>query len=131
MIWCDGLGTAMSCYPKMYHVWLTKHVSDFCGNNVQLYYWSKGTHSPKCKCCGIMDKYTMHICRCLDPGRNEMFSILVGELTSWIIESLGEHSVASTVEMYLLARGEAKMSSCVHGANVGLVTLSVQTNRLG
>jgi hypothetical protein len=131
LVWWDGLGTAMSCYPKMYCVWLTKHVSDFCGNNVQLYYWSKGTHSPKCKCCGIMDKYTMHICRCLDPGRNEMFRISVGELTSWLIETLGKHSVASTVEMYLLARGEAKMSSCVHGANVGLVTLSVQTDRLG
>jgi hypothetical protein len=129
--WWDGLGTAMSRYPKMHRVRLTKHVSDFCGNNVQLYYWSKGTHSPKCKCCGIKDKYTMHICRCLDPGRNEMFWILVGELISWLIETLGKHSVASMVEMYLLARGEAKMSSCVHGANVDLVTLSVQTDRLG
>jgi hypothetical protein len=121
----------MSRYPKMYCVWLTIHVSDFCGNNVQLYYWNKGTHSPKCKCCRIMDKYTMHICRCLDPWHDEMFQILVGELTSWLIETLGKHSVASTVEMHLLARGEAKMSSCVHGANVNLVTLSVQTNRLG
>ena len=52
----------MTCYPKMYRVWLTKHVSDFCGNNVQLYYWSKGTHSPKCEFCGMEDEYTMHIC---------------------------------------------------------------------
>jgi hypothetical protein len=73
----------------------------------------------------------MHICRCLDPGRNEMFWILVGELTSWLIETLGKHSVASMVKMYLLARGEAKMSSCVHGANANLVTLSVQSVRLG
>jgi hypothetical protein len=131
LVWWDGLGTAMSRYPKMYRVWLTKHVSDFCGNNVQLYYWSKGTHSPKCKCCGIMDEYTINICRCFDPGHNEMFRILVGELTSWLIETLGKHSIALMVEMYLLARGEAKMSSCVHGANAGLVTLSVQINRLG
>ncbi len=73
----------------------------------------------------------MHISRCLDPGCDEMFGILVGELTSWLIETLGKHSVALTVEMYLLARAEAKMSSCVHGANFNLVTLSVQTNRLG
>jgi hypothetical protein len=73
----------------------------------------------------------MHICSCLDPGHNEMFRILVGELTSWLIETLGKHSIALTVEMYLLARGEAKMSSCVHGSNVDLVTLSVQTNHLG
>ncbi len=131
LVWWDGLSTAMSCYPKMYCVWLTKHVSDFCRNNVQLYYWSKGTHSPKCECYGIMDKYTMHICRCLDLGCNEMFWILVGELTSWLIETLGKHSIALTVEMYLLARGEAKISSRVHDANVGLVILSVQTDRLG
>jgi hypothetical protein len=62
LVWWDGLGAAMTCYPKMYRVWLTKHVSDFCGNNVQLYYWSKGTHSPKCEFCGMEDEYTMHIC---------------------------------------------------------------------
>jgi hypothetical protein len=130
LVWWDGLSTVISHYPKMYRVWLTKHVSDFCGNNVQFYYWSKGTHSPKCECCGIKDKYTIHICRCLDPGHNEMFQILVGELISWLIETLGKHSVALIVEMYLLARGEAKMSCCDHGANFNLVTLSVQTNCL-
>ena len=48
LVWWDGLCATMSSYPKMYCVWLTKHASDFCGNNVQLYYWSKGTHSLKC-----------------------------------------------------------------------------------
>ena len=62
LIWCDGLGAAMARYPKMYRVWLTKHVSEFCGNNVQLYYWSKGKVSPKCKSCGRDDEYNMHIC---------------------------------------------------------------------
>jgi hypothetical protein len=75
-----------------------------------------------------MGKYTMHICRCLDLGHNEMFQFLVGELTTWLIETLGKHSIASTVKIYLLARSKTKLSSCVHGANVGLVTLSVQTN---
>ena len=40
----------------MHWVWLTKHVSDFCGNNVQLYHWSKGTHSPKCE---LKDRLTI------------------------------------------------------------------------
>jgi hypothetical protein len=73
----------------------------------------------------------MHICRCLDPGHDKMFQILVGEPTSSLIETLGKHSIASTGEMYLLARGKATMSICVHGANVDLFTLSVQSNRLG
>jgi hypothetical protein len=38
---------------KMYRVWLTKHVSIFCGNNVQLYYRSKGLQSPQCKFFGV------------------------------------------------------------------------------
>jgi hypothetical protein len=121
----------MFCHPKMYHVLLTKHVWDFSGNNVQLYYWSNGTHSPKCKCCGVEDKYTMHICWCLDLGHDELFHILVGDLTSWLIETLSERSVALTVGIYLLARSKAKMSSCVHGANLDLVTLSVLTDCLG
>ncbi len=62
LVWWEGLGTAMARYPKMYRVWLTKHVSGFCGNNVQQYYWSKGTHSPKCKFCGVEDEYSTHIC---------------------------------------------------------------------
>jgi hypothetical protein len=58
LVWWDGVGAASALYPKMYRVWLTKHVSDFCRNNVQLYYWSKGTHSPKCKFCESIDEYT-------------------------------------------------------------------------
>jgi hypothetical protein len=42
-------------YPKIYRVWITKHVSDFCGNNVQLYYRSNGNSSPKCESCGVED----------------------------------------------------------------------------
>jgi hypothetical protein len=38
LVWWDGLDSAMAGYPKMYRVWLTKHVSEFCGSNVQLYY---------------------------------------------------------------------------------------------
>jgi hypothetical protein len=112
----------MSSYPKMYHVWLTKHVSDFCGNNVQLYYWNKGTHPLRCDFCAVEDEYTMHICQCRDPGRDVMFRISVSELCSWVNETLGNTNIASTIEMYLLARGTVTMSSCVHGNNADLLT---------
>jgi hypothetical protein len=38
LMWWEGLGAAISRYPKMYSVWLTKHVSNFCRTNVQLYH---------------------------------------------------------------------------------------------
>ena len=36
LVWWDEVGAASALYPKMYQVWLTKHVSNFCRNNVQL-----------------------------------------------------------------------------------------------
>ena len=131
LVWWTGLGFAMMRYPKMYRVWMTKHVSEFCGTNVQLYYWSKGTISPKCEFCGTEDEYTMHICRCKEPGRDSMFRLSVKEIYSWLIETLGEHSVATTVEMYLLARGEDNMVDCVYGNDDNLVKAAEISDRLG
>ncbi len=34
LVWWEGLGAAMARYPKMYRVWLTKHMSGLCGNNL-------------------------------------------------------------------------------------------------
>jgi hypothetical protein len=106
LVWWEGLGATMSSYPKMYWVWLTKHVSDFCGNKVQQYYWSNWVHSPKYESCGTHNEYTMHICCCKDPGHNGLFHITVRELYTWMVETLGDHAVASRVEAYLLARGK-------------------------
>jgi hypothetical protein len=131
LVWWDRLCATMSSYPKMYRVWLTKHVSDFCGNNVQLYYWSKGTHSPRCNFCTVEDKYTMHICQCRDPGHDPTFRISVSELCSLVIETLGNTDVASTIEMYLLARGTVTMSSCLHGNNTDLLTTTSVSDLLG
>ncbi len=82
LVWWDGVRRAMNRFPKMYRVWLMKHVSEFCSSNVQMYYWSKGTQSPKCEFCLTADKYTMHICRCWDPGHSLMFQVSVNELTA-------------------------------------------------
>jgi hypothetical protein len=31
LVWWDEVGAASTLFPKMYQVWLTKHVSNFCG----------------------------------------------------------------------------------------------------
>jgi hypothetical protein len=131
IVWCDSLGSVMSSYPKMFWVWLTKHVSDFCGTNVQLYYCSKGEKSSKCKLCGTKDEHTIHICRCRDPGRKKMFQLSVGEVRTWLGDSLREGTVAATVELYLLARGEVMMASCVHRTDPDLILVATLSNHLG
>ena len=40
-VWWDGMETLMKSYPKMYRVWLTKHVLGFCGTNKLMLYWKK------------------------------------------------------------------------------------------
>ena len=131
LVWWDGLADAMARYPKMYRVWLTKHVSGFCGNNVQQYYWSRGDHSPKCEFCGTEDEYNSHICRCDDPGRDSMFRISVNEIIGWMVKTLGENSIASTVEGYLLNRGRVPMESCQHGTDNSLLRVCRESDRLG
>ncbi len=131
LVWWEGLGATMPSYPKMYRVWLTKHVSDFCGNNVQQYYWSNGAHLPKCESCMTHKEYIMHICLCKDPGCNGLFHITVGELYTWMVETLGNRAVASTIEAYLLARGETAMLSLMHSKSVDMSVICKQSNRLG
>ena len=114
----------------MYRVWLTKHISKFCRNNVQLYHWSKGKHSPKCKFCETADEYTSHICRFRDPGRDKMIHISLKGLSSWLIETLGEHSVAATIKTYLLSQGEVLMADCIHGTSQDLIEAAAEMDRL-
>ena len=73
----------------------------------------------------------MHICRCLDPGRDAMFRFTVAELCSWITETLGDMSVGATGETYLLACGRSRMSDCVHGNSTDLVLVASLSDRLG
>jgi hypothetical protein len=131
LVWWDGLGATMSGYPKMYRVWLTKHISKFYGSKVQQFYWSKGLHSPKCDSCGVQDKYTMHICRCKDLGCDQLFHSTINELHSWIESTLGNHVVATTIGAYLHTRGERTMRSLIDDTCADMITVLEHSNRLG
>ena len=121
----------MSGYPKMYRVRLTKHVSKFYGSNVQQFYWSKGLHSPKCDSCGVQDEYTMHICRCKDPGHDQLFHLMINELHSWIESTLGNRVVAMTIGAYLCARREMTMQSLLDDTCADMILVSEHSDRLG
>ena len=84
-----------------------------------------------CKFCGAEDEYTMHICRCQDHGRTSMFHTSVKELTTWLILTLGEHCVATTIKQYLMSHEEMRMVDCVNGTNQDLRTVAAASDRLG
>jgi hypothetical protein len=110
--------------------WLSKHVSDCCGTNVQLFYRSGGHHFPKCDFCGD-DEYSSHICQCRDPGRDNMYRISAKELVLWVEATLGQRLVASTIKVYLTSHGEVPMSDCLHGSCPHLAMAAAATDRLG
>ena len=61
LVWWEGIKAVIENYQGMYQVWITKHVLEFCGTNVQMYYRHKGAQNPKCGCCNIEDEHTTHI----------------------------------------------------------------------
>jgi hypothetical protein len=73
----------------------------------------------------------MQIRHCKDPGRNGLLHITVRELYTWMVETLGDHAVASMVEAYLLARGDTAMLSLMHGTSIDVSVVCKQSNRLG
>jgi hypothetical protein len=60
-----------------------------------------------------------------------MFSILVSEVHTWLVATLGENTIASTVEEYLLGRGRVTMESCLYGINDNMSVVSMMSNRQG
>lgn len=67
LICWDAVSEAMSTYPRMFRVWVTKMVSHFCGSNRQLSRF-KEVVDDSCPCCGMADKSAKHITRCLNEG---------------------------------------------------------------
>ena len=68
---------------------------------------------------------------CKDPGCDSMFSILVSEVHTWLVATLGENTIASMVEEYLLGRGRVTMESCLYGTNDDMSVVSMMSDRLG
>jgi hypothetical protein len=60
-----------------------------------------------------------------------MFRILVSKVHTWLVATLGENTIASTVEEYLLGRGRVTMESCLYGTNDNMSVVSTMSNRLG
>jgi hypothetical protein len=60
-----------------------------------------------------------------------MFRILVRKVHTWLVATLGENTIASMVEEYLLGRGRVTMESCLYGTNDDMSVVSMMSDRLG
>jgi hypothetical protein len=103
----------LKSFPEMFRVFVTKHVSHFCGTNKQLSRIDDGTTKNVCPSCGCPDKTPSHITKCLDPGRLQMFTRSVDQLTTWLQDQNTREELTVMIRQYLLGRGKTLMTSLV------------------
>ena len=105
LIWWDGMEQLMRAYPKMYRVWLTKHVSGCCGTNKQMSYWKRDWSALCPSCCAVVES-AQHITRYRDKGRRKILRHSVKEIVDWMEETTNNSEMTYALSCYLISLGE-------------------------
>jgi hypothetical protein len=108
LICWDAVSEAMSIYPRMFRVIVTKMVSHFCGSNLQLFRYGE-SESHSCPSCGMPEESSSHIMRCMDPGRLQMFDESAELLLDWLQDTHMDSDLIRCIDAYLQSRGETPM----------------------
>jgi hypothetical protein len=78
-VYWESMERVMKSFPKIFHVWVTKHVSHFQGINWQLSHKEKSVLIV-CPSCNCHDESTSHITWCRDPGWTRILKDSVEQL---------------------------------------------------
>ena len=105
----DNVDRTITSLPKMLQVWITKHVSGFCGTNTHLSLINPA-QTNRCQCCGSAAETTKHITRCPNPGRVKMFDDTVTTLINWMDSKHGYPPLTHSIHTYLRFRGRRSMT---------------------
>jgi hypothetical protein len=112
LIFWKGVERAMKKFPKMFRTWITKHVSHFCGTNLQLSRFDYG-HSNECPSCGDKNESSKHINRCTESGRTDMFHHSIRDLQAWMEAHHTDDELSTIIVKYLTGRGNKSMTECL------------------
>lgn len=129
LVWWEGVGATSQHAPKLFRNWVTKHISESCGTNLRLSYWSDVL--PNCPDCGEAEETSMHLTRCHAEGRTAMLRLSIQEIVSWMTDTYADQYLISMVEEYLLAQGSKTMLECVPIYDNDLELVAHITDRLG
>ena len=122
LIYWPGMDKVMNKhFPRMFGVFVTKHVSGCCGCNAFLSLIDP-TVKNICPSCGLRGtpgestasrggETTEHIVQCRDPGRTELYQQSVDELVEWLQKHHTDPNILDLIEIYLRRRGTATMTS--------------------
>ena len=113
----------------MFQVFVTKQTSRFCGTNRQLSRYDPLV-SNTCPSCGQNDEPSSHITRCPDPGRRQMWTHSVSEMSNWLARTVANIPFRYMITEYLQNQGSKQMMECSQ-ALPHLQFLAAHHNRLG
>ena len=112
LVWWDGVGKSMHTFPKLYRIWLAKHVSEFSGWNYQLSFWNSDHNpvrpSPRC---GQYIETSMHI---------TCYILSINKILNWMTETMADPLMVDMIQEYLLVQGSKKMVNCLHTPDADL-----------
>ena len=124
-------------YPKMYRMWLTKHVSCCYGTNKQFSYLTSGW-SALGPYCGNVAERVSHGTQCREPGRRKMLRSSVKKLEDWMYGTIYNYTVVVALSPYLMIKGERtheeslrELDSTLGDPNNNCLQLARETNSLG
>lgn len=90
----DSMYEAMHSFPDLYRMWVTKHVTGWCGTNRKLYLWDQ-REDDICPCCdtGSVER-PRHLITCPSPHLLDTWEARIDGLSAWFIETETSPNIA-------------------------------------
>ena len=127
----DAMEVKMASTPDQHRIWITKHVSGFCGTNHMLNKRSS-SNSTICPCCKDPDiiENTLHQLHCKDLQRVELWENSVKSLKKWLTFKQTSPLLLIGIIRYVSGKG-VDTYSCVENNTHDLRILSVSQDMIG
>lgn len=99
----EAIGDASKNLPALYRLWVTKHVSGFCGVGKMMKLWKFWEHN-KCPCCQEENETTLHLIYCEDEGMIMTWQDSLEDLDTWLVEEKTAPKIAECIRKTLTPR---------------------------
>lgn len=107
----------MTSHWQMFQVWVTKHVSHFCGTNKHLSGLDTNIDN-SCPCCGQANESTSHITWYLDAGNIKIFLERINTLCTWIQQTGMDKTLVSSLAQIFKGHGTITLGSFFNNASI-------------
>ena len=127
----NAMNHKMNTTPTHHKIWITKHLSGFCGTN-KCKNHRDSTQTTMCPCCknpNIIED-TRHILHCTDPQREELWSDSLQDLEKWLWSRQTEPTLLASIITYIKYRGTISFYTATKN-NYSLQVLASEQDAIG